>query len=416
MKSITFSRKSIMAAAILGSLTQCALADVKVETNIYGFINGEVESVQALGGATPYARRGRISDGNSRIGFSGAAAVNADIKGIWQIEGGLNNFEQGGINDNGKSGTIESRNTFVGVSSERFGRFVIGNNDSVYRSLIGSGSELGGNLGMTVHGVDVWNNTSAQLSGNPDSIFGRGEARYKNSAHYLSPEKFGLQAGVSYGFDETQNSRSNRSRYSLAAKYTLGAFSVGVGYDRQDNTGVDTDRLEKGYGFVSNAQDGVDTSYYKVVASYKLPTKTFVGVGFEQGNFGFAQAAVPTSSNFYTGLQIGKMKQRSAMISLAQDVGDASFMVGYGKLGNLNGTTFASAGDFGATQISIGASYNLDRNFTPYIYFTKISNKSQANVNLGQSPLRSNNAGSDNAFLAPGDSPRAIGFGLLARF
>ena len=30
----------------------------------YGFINGEVEAVKADGGTTPYAARGRVTDGN----------------------------------------------------------------------------------------------------------------------------------------------------------------------------------------------------------------------------------------------------------------------------------------------------------------------------------------------------------------
>ena len=51
-----------------------------------------------------------------------------------------------------------------------------------------------------------------------------------------------------------------------------------------------------------------------------------------------------------------------------------------------------------------------------YGYFTHINNKAQSSVNLGQSPLYSNNSGTNNAFLAPGDSPRAFGVGLIARF
>ena len=424
MNTCIRTRPSRLAAAILTSfaaLGGAAHADTVVSTGtvattIYGFINGQVESVEAFGGATPYERRGRISDGNSRIGFSGAIAINPHTKGIWQIEGGLNNFEQGGVNDDGKSATLESRNTFVGMEDDRLGRLVVGNNDSIYRSLVGSGGALGGNLGMTVHGVDVWNNTSAQMTGNGDSIFSRGEARYKNSIHYLSPLAYGFQGGASYGFDETQSNRSDRARYSVALKYSIGSFSVGAGYDRQENTGVNLDRLEQGLGFSTTTSDGVNTSYAKVVGLYQFPTKTTLGLGYEVGKFGFSSVATPTAGEFYTGQRNGDMKQHSAMVSLAQDVGDAAFLFSYAKLGNLSNTTYARESDFSASQFSVGATYNLDPRFTPYVYFTKIRNKAQGNINLGQSPLRSNNSGSDNAFLAPGDSPRAIGFGLLARF
>ena len=418
------TRKTILAAAVLACLSNAAMAEttlgdlasLKVDTTIYGFLNGQIESVQATGGATPYNTRGRVSDGNSRLGFRGNIGVTDDLKGVWQIEASLNNFDQGGVNTRGESSTLTSRNTYVGIESARFGTLVVGNNDSVYRSLIGSGGEFGGNLGLTVHGLDVWNNTSAQMTGNADSIFSRGEARYKNSAHYLSPVYYGLQVGASYGFDESQASNTNRSRWSVAARYDIGALTVGVGYDRQNNTGVDTDALTQGFGFRTADVSGADTSFAKIVARYRLPTGTTLGVGFEQGKYGYEDAAVPTSSSFYTGVMRGTMKQNAAMFSVAQDIGRASVMASVGKLFDLKNATFARDGDYGATQYSIGALYNFNKYLAPYVYYTKIRNHAQQSVNLGQAPVYSNNIGKDDAFLAPGNSPRAFGIGLIARF
>lgn len=410
--------KSILAAAVLACLSSGALAEtpVKFDGAFYGFLNGQLESVQATGGATPYATRGRVSDGNSRIGFKGNIAVSDDLKGIWQIEAAMNNFDQGGVNTKGESFTLSSRNTYVGIESARFGQFVVGNNDSVYRSLVGSGGALGGNFGLTVHGLDVWNNTSAQVSGNADSVFSRGEARYKNSAHYLSPVVYGLQVGGSYGFDENQETNTNRSRWSLAAKYTYGPFAVGVGYDRQNNTGVNTTSLVEGYGFRTTDVAGVNTNFAKVVATYKLPTRTTLGLGFEQGKYGYQDVAVPTASSFYTGTTVGVMKQNAVMGSITQQFGATTVMASYGKLFDLKNTTFAQPADFGATQVSIGATYALNSFLTPYVYYTKIRNHAQQNVNFGQAPIYGNNIGKDDAFLAPGDSPRSFGVGLIARF
>ena len=440
-------RKSVLAAAILAGLSSHAMAQtagvqpdstqagptqtgsvqgttlsiptlsgVQMSTVIYGFLNGQLESVQANGGATPYSTRGRVSDGNSRIGFRGNIGVSADLKGVWQIEAAMNNFDQGGVNNRGESATLSSRNTYVGVESVRFGTFVVGNNDSVYRSLVGSGGALGGNLGMTVRGLDVWNNTSAQVSGNPDSAFSRGEARYKNSAHYVSPTWYGLQVGGSYGFDEDQGSNTNRSRYSVAAKYTYGPFAIGAGFDRQNNTGVDTDRLINGFGFRTADVDGAKTDFWKVLGTYRLPSNTTLGLGYEQGKYGYQTIAVPTAGNFYVGTIDGKMKQNSVMGSITQEFGAATIMASYAKLGKLEDTTFASPDDFGAKQFSIGATYALNRFLTPYVYFTKIRNNAQQSVNLGQAPIYSNKSGTADAFLAPGDSPRAFGIGMIARF
>nr|WP_283149190.1 porin [Silvimonas soli] len=425
-KSGKFSKKAMLiaGASVFAGISSCAFADLdsamkdlNIETSVYGFLNGQIESVQADGGATPYSSRGRISDGNSRLGFKGSIEINQYAKGIWQLEGGLNNFENGGVNDQGSSATLESRNSFVGVEDTRFGRVIVGNNDSIYRSLVGSGGEMGGNLGLTVHGLDLWNNTSAQMTGNANSLFSRGEARYKNSVHYLSPEFYGFQAGGSYGFDEAESSGGNRGRYSLAAKYTHGGFEIGVGYDRQGNTGVLTDKVSQGYGFQTGAVNNVDTYFYKVVASYKFPTKTYVGVGYEVGNYGYSQFNPASSSNLYSSTTTGSMKQSSAMISVAQDVReDTSIMLSYGKLGHLDNATFGTPDDYSATQFSVGALYQFNKYLATYVYYTDIKNKSQQNVNLGQSPIYSNNSGTTNAFLAPGDSPRAFGLGLIARF
>src|ERR1051325_3761751 len=111
------SRKTILAAAALACLSNAALADttlgelanLKVDTTIYGFLNGQLESVQAEGGATPYSNRGRVSDGNSRLGFRGNIGVTDDIKGVWQFEAALNNFQQSGVNDSGASPALSSR-------------------------------------------------------------------------------------------------------------------------------------------------------------------------------------------------------------------------------------------------------------------------------------------------------------------
>jgi hypothetical protein len=66
--------------------------------------------------------------------------------------------------------------------------------------------------------------------------------------------------------------------------------------------------------------------------------------------------------------------------------------------------------------VSLGAKYKLNDLLTAYAYGTRICNHSQQGVNLGQAPLYSANTGSADAYLSPGDSPRAFGVGLIASF
>lgn len=152
----------LAAAVISSSLPTRSLGQIPGNVKFYGFLNAEVERVWASGGVTPYDGRFRVTDGNSRVGVSGAIDLRERTRAIWQIEAGLNSFEQSGTNDKGLLSSITSRNTFVGVADERYGQLTVGYVDSVYRSLVGSGSELGGNLGLSTFGLDLWNNTSAR--------------------------------------------------------------------------------------------------------------------------------------------------------------------------------------------------------------------------------------------------------------
>lgn len=310
-----------------------------------------------------------------------------------------------------------SRNTFVGLEHRCFGRLVIGSNESAYRSLVGSSGELGGNLGMTMTGLDVWNNTSAQLSGNPNSLFGRGEDRYRNSAHYDSPDLRGFRLALSYGFDEALSAGRSRDRYAAAIRYARGPFKVGLGHDHHRNTGVNLKSMRQGMGFHTGEEAGPATDFFKAIAGLSLPTRTYVGVGYEYALYGYSNYLPPTPEELYGHLFEGTMKQHGAMLSIAQGVGEwATIMASAGKLWSLNDAPFGAPSDYAAWQASLGAKFTLADWVTGYVYATQIHNGPTQNLNLSQSPIFSNNLGTNQAFLAPGNHPRAIGMGLLTRF
>jgi len=412
------SALALASPAIMGLLPAAAHAgEVTLPINVYGFLNAEVETVKADGGTTPYASRGRVTDGNSRLGINGSFVVNDELKAIWQLEGSLNNFDQGGVNDQGQSETLTSRNSYIGLDDKRYGRFLVGNYDSAYRSLIGSGGEMGGNLGLSTLGLDLWNNTSAQVTGNANSTFSRGEARYKNSVHYFSPELYGVQVAASYGFDETQSDGLNRGRFALAVKYRLGGLQLGVGVDQQKQTGVNVNQEQLGYGLQQTGEAGNKTTYAKFVASYLFPTHTYLGFGIEQARYGFTLFTPPSSGNIYGVTAVGSMKQTGAMISIAQEIGpNLTVMLSGGTLGNLNNAQVGNGKDYEASQTSFGAKYRINKMLTTYAYVTRIRNKAQQSVNLGQDPLYSVGNGTTSAYLSPGDSPQALGVGLIASF
>ena len=392
-----------------------------IQARIYGFLNAQLERVWARGGSTPYDPRFRVTDGGSRLGFDGAIQIGTRTKAVWQIEGSLNGFEQAGVSDQGTPAIIVSRNTFVGVDDERFGRLIAGNVDSAYRSLIGSGGAMGGNLGLTTLGLDLWNNTSAQLTGAAANIFSRGEARYQNSLHYftpawpLPPNGSSIRGAASYSFDETLANGRRRDRFSLAALYQVAGLSLGVGLDYQTNTGINVDNWQQGLGAHTDAEDGPATYFYKAVASYLFPSRTYVGAGFERSNYGYLLFTPPSSTSFYSSLNRGTLRQNGAMASLAQGLGRATLMASAGALFRLEHTLYGHGRDFQATQYSLGAKFDFNELFAGYAFFTAIRNQAQQDVNLGM-PVYSNNFGSNSAYMALGDSPRSLGIGIVARF
>ena len=406
----------VMVPLVVAFLPRVARADIPVEAKIYGFLNAQLEAVWASGGATPYRPAGRVADGNSRLGFTGSIELFPQTKVLWQIEGALN-FEQGGANDQGLFNTIVSRNSFVGVDDERFGRVVVGYNDSAYRTLVGSAAGFGGNLGLTKFGLDLWNNTDAQVSSNANSVFGRGESRYKNSVHYLSPDWKGFRIAGSYSFDELIPNGGTRDRFSVGALFKWGGFSIGAGFDYQRNTGVDVDKLMQGFGLMTHAENDVATYFYKALVSYEFSTKTYLGIGVERSNYGYANFVPPTPANPYASIETGVMSQFGMMASVAQGIGDhLSLMASFGKLGNLAGSIHGAATDFSAMQFSGGAKYAFNERFAAYVYYTQIENSAQQTVNLGQASLYTNKVGTADAYLSPGNSPRALALGVIARF
>lgn len=396
--------KKIIALALAGAfVTPLAMADV----TLYGFISAAVEGASATGAGSnttatnEYVTRSRVSDQNSRIGFKGTEDLGNGTKAIWQIESSLKNFEQGGVSDKGESATFATRNSFIGLSDATFGTVQMGNYDSAYKRL-------------TNVGANVMADTTADTMGASDGsdIASRGDTRMKNSVHYTSPNWNGIQLGASYGFDEsTAPGVAKRSRWNLAAGYTDGGLKLGIGYDRTGNTGAKLGSGNNGAsntGFTTQAVNGVDTSFYKLAASYKFDTGTLIAASYEHAAYGS-----PTGSG-------SKLGQTDYTLAIAQDIGAATIKASYNKLGGLSNTTDgSSSNDWGAKQWVLGATYNLSKQTQLLAYYTTITNNSNQNVNFAVNPLYSTpttSAGGTTTALSAHNTLKALGAGLKFSF
>ncbi|NWK80283.1 porin [Aquitalea sp. LB_tupeE] len=389
-------KKSLAAlVATLFAVPFAAHADV----TIYGFLSAGFESASATGGSTPYASRARVVDNNSRIGFKGFEDLGNGTKAIWQVEQSLKNFEQGGTTDAGVTATFATRNSFVGLDNADLGKVYAGYSDSAYKTL-------------TAAGINLFQDYTAENNGSGTGVYSRGEARLKNSIHYVSPTWSGLQFGASYGVDEAKTATANKSRVSLAGNYTNGGLIVAVGFDRQNDTSTSsTGATTFTYAAsgstassVATSNSGQNTTYTKLAASYKFATGTLIGAGYEFGRFGSSSIG-------------SNLKQDDWTVSLSQDYGPFVFKLEYSQLGQLKGS--ATPDDYKAKEYTVGIDYNLSKSTKVYTYYAKINNNTKQNANFYNNSIYSTSYSSSTntaAALAAGDDPKAFGVGLKVAF
>ena len=380
---------SLATCAVLSALSAHAQDST---VTVYGVISASLESVGASGGSGGNkSTTTRVTDNNSRIGFRGNEDLGNGVKAIWQVESSLRNFEQGGSTDWGQSATLATRNSFVGMSSEQYGRLIAGYNDTVYKSLVGSTADFG---------IDVMAGTIADSWGTGPGfyqLFSRGETRLKNSIHYVSPLLSGWQGGVSYGVDETKTNNTNRSRLSLAVKYGDGPFKAGFGWDRQ----FDTAGYEQTNSGTAAAGKHVD--FAKLLAQWTFSsTGTLLGAGVERGTYESASGGQTLNQ---TGWTVGVSQPLSERLSLKAS---------YSKLGSLNNAS--NADDYKATQWVLGATYAATKRTSFYTYATRLSNGALQNANFGFSPLTTGTNASSTVVLANGNTLHSVGVGMSTAF
>jgi predicted porin len=332
-----------------------------------------------------------VSDYNSRIGFKGSEDLGNGLQSIWQVESSLKNFEQGGTNDKGETATFATRNTFVGLTSNTLGTVQMGLYDSVYKRMT-----------TTAVGTNVMADTTADTNVS-NGVVTRGDARLKNSVHYTSPTWNGLQAGLSWGADESRTNGTNAQRFSVAGDYTNGGLIVAVGYDRQGDTTNTVTSATSGEKIAANVA-GVHTAYSKVAAAYKFAFGTYIGAQFERATYGQASG--------------GDMTQNDWTVALAQDFGAASVKLSYNKLGNLSNVGYnTNPSDYSAKQWVLGGTYNLSKRTQLLAYYTKLSNGNLQNANFGQDGLYTTAYSSTtSASLATHNSLSAFGAGVKVAF
>lgn len=305
-------------------------------------------------------KRTALHNYSSRLGFRGERKFNDSVSGIMQIETGF------APDDNANSGTLASRNSFVGLKGQ-FGTVVAGKVDMPFKSLEGGGTvtQLWGNADTP----DVILNGKGTGRTVKDNIYGLG-TRQTNVLQYWSPKFSNVSVKLAYSPDEVNGAAGTTKVTNLGAsiEYDDGTWNAGIAMEKQSNkTAV-----------------GQDLSGTKATAGYKFAQGT-VGVGYSTINNG-----------------AGK-KTKNWVVTGAYNVGPTILKANYGQ-----SSESASGANDSVKMFGLELDYPIDKFTTVYTYYSKITNGSKARARF---------EGPDTKYSpAAGKSPSAIGVGIRYNF
>jgi predicted porin len=228
------ARRTVFALAALVVAVPAAAQSVTV----YGRLFPEVVWVRMTGSTQPgsevstlaqpptgetFDNNVQMDSSNSRLGFRGEEPLGAGLKAFFQIEQRIQ-VDTGGTQ-------LASRDTFVGLASDRIGTLKMGGFDTVYKEIGDTLSFLGVSSGNFVSNSNV-----LSKQGFGDSSAGSFHLRRANSTRYESPEWSGLQAMVQYSPDEAETTTRNAWLLSLGVLYENGPFYGALAYEIHNDT------------------------------------------------------------------------------------------------------------------------------------------------------------------------------------
>jgi predicted porin len=369
-------KKSLIALAIASAVSAPAFAATS-NVDVYGVLNLSMNYVDpdanipstTIGQDTSTS----ITSNASRIGFKGTEDLGGGLAAIWQIESGFNADEQ--------SGTLASRNTFVGLTGG-FGTVLMGNHDTPMKLL----GRLVDNFGDTM--ADSRNILGAS-SATGTSAF---DLRTKNTVAYITPNWSGLTMAAAYvtdwnstgtpgNMDNTVSTASgagtgidnnSANAYSLNAVYNNGPMMLGAAYEMHN-------------GMASNT----NAEMWRIVGGYTIA--------------GFKLAAL-----------YEQMDGSSANPSLSRDAYGLFASYGMGAWnfkGNWMQADESDVGNDGGDQWTIGADYSLSKRTVVYGLYAQSSNDNNAGFGLG-----AGGGDSDQTVGNAGSSPSVFSLGVKHSF
>jgi len=338
--------KKLLALAVAAALAPAAAMADSGNVVIYGLMDASYDitdngngSVLPGGAVVNGIRTNKISSNNSRIGFKGNEDLGNGTSAVWQVEST--------IGTDGTAYNVNSRNTFVGLSSKTVGALTLGRQDSPYK--------------VSTRGYDYFTDGLADNR----NLMGRGalgfDIRPANSAAYVSPNMSGFQAAVAYvaGAETAVTSGQQKGdAWSLAGMYNNGPLTAALAYQRNKFGDATSTTTTGDLGSV--AYTG------KTEKAWKL------GVGYNFGALDVNGVYEKTSDDFATHLG-----HKAYTLGAKYKIGSNDLKLAYTKAGDADGTSASSA-----KQWALGVDHNMSKRTKVYAQYVKLSNDTNAAYGL----------------------------------
>ena len=206
-------RKKLIALALAGAcVAPAAMAQTANPVTLYGRLFVSLESVEATGGATPLARRNRVSDQSSLFGIRGTEDLGGGLKAIFQLETGFKPDQ----NDT----TFALRNSGVGLQGA-FGTVILGRWDNPYK-IIG-------------YSIDPWVDNT--IGGITAALHDKGnfDRRDQNQVQYWSPNWAGFAGRIGYSVNEGKTATASPTTLSASIVYSQGPLYAAFAYEKHND-------------------------------------------------------------------------------------------------------------------------------------------------------------------------------------
>jgi predicted porin len=397
------TKRIALACAALFAAPAAALAQSSVQ--IYGTLNGDIESVKATGSSgTNFPSRGRVTSNSSNIGFRGTEDLGQGLRAFYQVESAVN-FDNGT-----SSGFWASRNSGIGLQSGG-GQVLLGQWDSPYKYST-MRIDPTGNTGIAAY-TGILGGTGSITAGQGGSTFAERasfDRRVANVVQYWTPAWRGLTGRFAYGTGDTnigspstgvaESTNLRPALYAGTAIYEAGPLYVTFAGERHK----DFQALNTLLG--ANASSGKDDAW-KLGAQYSFLNNTL--------SLGGIVERLKYKADDINGLGSLERKVTNWYVVGKYQAGVHSVALAYGQKGEekLSGAGFSDLSDSKARQITARYGYSLSKRTQLYAVATHISNDANAFQTFGNSPITPTTLFKDPA---RGADPTGFGVGMIHAF